>query len=97
MVATLPQLEILSYLIEHKKNLIMSSISVADLEFGLREDPNCTSYSSAVIRKALDGLLAFKLVAYGVKVGATYTYYVTAGGIEYFKYASGQSTPSTKK
>lgn len=88
-IPTLEQMDLLTFLFERKYNLIMSSISVADIAIEFAKDDGLPNHSEAMIRKHLDGLCVAGLAGYGVKIGNTYTYYVTKAGIAFLKEATG--------
>ena len=49
------------------------------------------------LRKALDDMLIYKLIDLGVKIGRTYTYYITPQGSAFCKIMVGETPDSDKK
>lgn len=87
---TFASMMVLDFLKRNKYNKIMQSITVRDLVDELnREDSGSTPViSDSMARKALDTLFAFRYVALGVKIGNSYTYYITTEGLNYLEFAT---------
>lgn len=98
---TLEQIEILMFLEEgvekESYDIMLRSISVQGIADAFRADPNQTSYSEAVIRRHIDGLLNAGYVDLGIKIGNTFTYFITDKGKELLRYAQGIKSNRNKK
>lgn len=93
-IPSMQQIQILDFLIQNNYSLVLQSVSIADMQDYFSNNGEPLTY--AAINNALAGLTAQGLVAYGVKVGSKYTYYVTQLGKDYIAFATGNAK-STKK
>lgn len=91
---TFANMLILDFLKRHKYNKIMQSVSLRTLIEELNgEDPGAPIISDSAARKALDTLWASEYVGLGIKIGNSYTYYVTDKGLRYLEYATTGKQP----
>lgn len=98
---TLEQIEILMFLEEgvdgEAYDLIIRSISIQDIHDAFQADDNLPKYSEAVIRRHIDGLVNMGYVGLGVKVGNTFTHYITPAGKQFLAVATGRTGSKKNK
>lgn len=98
---TLEQVEILMFLDEGIDNepydMIIRSISIQGITDAFRDDPDRTTYSENVIRRHVDGLLKLGYVGLGVKLGNTFTHYITASGKQFLAEATSRPKSGRRK
>lgn len=88
-IASATAISVLLFLFDNDKNLFLKSCTVNDISSGVSRDLGLVS--DGAIRKALDDMLAFKLVQLGLKLGHSYTYYISELGIEYLAQIQGKT------
>ena len=96
-VPSFVQAQILNYLNDSEYNAILKSVSVDDICRAFANDPAVGSVTTGTVRKALDDMLIYKLIDLGVKIGRTYTYYITPQGSAFCRIMVGETPDNDKK
>lgn len=95
-VPSFVQAHILNYLNDSGYNAILKSISVENICKAFAKNPAIGSFTTGTVRKALDDMLIYELIGLGVKIGRTYTYYITPQGSAFCEIMVG-GIPNTNK
>jgi hypothetical protein len=96
-IPKLVQIQILQYLYDNKKDLILKSVSIGDLVTAFETDEGLITFNYNVVRAGIYELVDVGLIADGVKVGNTYTYYITENGKKYLSLATGTANRKGSK